>query len=161
MATSNPAFSRDLFPGYEQVFGASPSTTMTVQGTVYKSLVLLAILLATGAWAWTASASQTLAYGMLGVAGIGSLIAALFTIFNPKMATWSAPIYAACEGVLLGSFSQVVERLYGQGIALQAVTLTCGVLCLMLFAYATRIIKVTQKLVVGIMVATGRSAYST
>ena len=38
MATSNPAFSRDLFPGYEQVYGVPQSTTMTVQGTVAKTL---------------------------------------------------------------------------------------------------------------------------
>ena len=56
MATSNPAFSRDLFPGYEQVYGVPASTTMTVQGTVVKTFVLLAILLATGAWAWNAAA---------------------------------------------------------------------------------------------------------
>ena len=66
VATSNPAFSRDLFPGYEQVYGGSPSTTMTVQGTVYKTFVLLAILLATGAWAWNAAAAQTLGYRFAG-----------------------------------------------------------------------------------------------
>ena len=53
MATSNPAFSKDLFPGYEQVYGVPASTTMTVQGTVGKTFVLLAILMATAAWAWT------------------------------------------------------------------------------------------------------------
>ena len=56
MATSNPAFSRDMFPGYEQVYGVPRSTTMTVQGTVGKTFVLLAILLATAAWSWNAVA---------------------------------------------------------------------------------------------------------
>ena len=32
VATSNPAFSRDIFPGYEQVYGVPSSTTMTVAG---------------------------------------------------------------------------------------------------------------------------------
>ena len=32
MATSNPAFSNDMFAGFEQVYGGSRSTTMTVQG---------------------------------------------------------------------------------------------------------------------------------
>ena len=128
---------------------------MTVQGTVYKTFVLLAILLATGAWAWNAAAAQTLAIGLLGAAGIGGFIVAMVTIFSPKLAAWTAPIYAACEGVLLGAISQVFERRFGQGIALQAVTLTCGVLFIMLFAYATRLIKVTEKLKMGIVVATG------
>ena len=154
MATSNPAFSKDMFPGYEQVFGVPASTTMTVQGTVGKTFVLLAILMATAAWAWNASAGQTLAIGMLAAAGIGGFIVAMITMFKPTIAPWTAPLYAALEGVLLGAISQVVELQYGGGIALQAVTLTCGVLFIMLFVYATRIIRVTEKLKMGIVVAT-------
>ncbi len=154
MATHNPAFSRNLFPGYEQVYGVPQSTTMTVQGTVTKSFVLLAILLATGAWAWTAIAGQTLGYGMLVGASIGGLVVAMITMFKPTVAPWTAPIYAALEGVLLGAISKVVEMRYGQGIAVQAVSLTCGVLFIMLFMYATRIIRVTDKLKMGIVVAT-------
>ena len=157
MSTSNPAFSRDVFPGYEQVFGVPRSTAMTVQGTVGKTFVLLAILMATAAWSWNASAGQTLAIGMLAVAGIGGFIVAMITIFKPTIAPWTAPIYAALEGVLLGAISQVIELQYGAkvpGIAMQAVTLTCGVLFIMLFAYATRIIRVTDKLKMGIIVAT-------
>ena len=161
MATSNPAFSKDMFPGYEQVFGGLASTTMTVQGTVGKTFVLLAILMATAAWSWNASAGQTLAIGVLAVAGIGGFIVAMITMFKPTIAPWTAPIYAALEGVLLGAISQVVELQYGGGIAMQAVTLTCGVLFIMLFVYATRIIRVTDKLKMGIVVATRRSASST
>jgi uncharacterized YccA/Bax inhibitor family protein len=157
VATSNPAFSKDLFPGYEQVFGVPRSMTMTVQGTVGKTFVLLAILMATAAWAWNASAGQTLAIGMLAVAGIGGFIVAMITMFKPTIAPWTAPIYAALEGVLLGAISQVVELQFhdrAPGIAMQAVTLTCGVLFIMLFVYATRIIRVTEKLKIGIVVAT-------
>ena len=82
---------------------------MTVQGTVGKTFVLLAILLATGAWAWTAAAGQTLGYGLLAGAGIGGFIVAMITMFKPTVAPWTAPLYAALEGVLLGAISQVVE----------------------------------------------------
>ena len=41
------------------------------------------------------------------------------------------------------------------GIVLQAVVLTIGVFAVMLFLYATRIIKVTEKLRMGIVAATG------
>ena len=54
MATGNPAFANQAFEGYEQVYGASPSTTMTVQGTIGKTFLLLAILSATAIWSWTA-----------------------------------------------------------------------------------------------------------
>ena len=129
---------------------------MTVQGTVGKTFVLLAILLATAAWAWNAAAGQTLAIGLLADAGIGGFIVAMITMFKPTVAPWTAPLYAALEGVLLGAISQVVEmRFHGRpGIALQAVTLTCGVLFIMLFVYATRLIRVTEKLRMGIVVAT-------
>ena len=79
----------------------------------------------------------------------------MITMFKPTVAPWTAPLYAALEGVLLGAISQVVEqRGTGDGIAVQAVTLTCGVLFIMLFLYATRIIRVTDKLRMGIVVAT-------
>ncbi|MEO6810935.1 MAG: Bax inhibitor-1/YccA family protein, partial [Isosphaeraceae bacterium] len=54
-----------------------------------------------------------------------------------------------------------ISNLFNQrypGIATQAVGLTFGVLFVMLFLYGSRIIKVTQKLVVGIVAATGAVA---
>ncbi len=160
MATSNPAFSQDLFPGYEQVYGVPRSTTMTVQGAIVKTFVLLAILLATAAWSWQATAGQSLAMGLVAVAGIGGFVVAIITIFKPALSPWTAPIYAAIEGVFLGAISQVVELRYGhrfhvEGIVLQAVTLTTGVLMIMLFLYASRLIRVTEQLKLGIIMATG------
>ena len=51
---------------------------------------------------------QTLAIGMLAFAGIGGFIVLLITMFKPTIARWTAPIYAALDGVLLGAISQVV-----------------------------------------------------
>ncbi len=162
MATSNPAFSREMFPGYEQVYGAPRSTTMSVQGTVVKTSILLAILGATALWSWNAMASQQLAFGVLMGSAICGFIVAMVTMFKPTVAPWSAPVYAALEGVFLGAISQVIESQaidrFGKqysGIAMQAVSLTCGVLMVMLFVYATRLIRVTEKLRMGIVVATG------
>jgi uncharacterized YccA/Bax inhibitor family protein len=94
----------------------------------------------------------------------GGFVVAMITIFRPTVSPWTAPIYAACEGVFLGAISQVVEtqvhnrfpldNRYG-GIALQAVSLTCGVTFVMLFLYGARIIRVTDKLRMGIIMATG------
>jgi uncharacterized YccA/Bax inhibitor family protein len=157
VTTSNPAFSRAQFPGYEQVYGLPKSTTMTVGGTVGKTFVLLAILMVTAAWAWQAAAGRTIAVGLLTVAGLGGFIVCMVTMFKPTLAPWTAPIYAALEGVLLGAISQMVELQFHDkvpGIAMQAVSLTCGVLFIMLFLYATRIIRVTDKLRMGIVVAT-------
>jgi len=164
MATSNPAFSKDIFPGYEQVYGVPRSTTMTVQGTVGKTFVLLAILGITAAWAWNAIADGSIAMGVVAFSAIGGFIVAMITIFKPTAAPVTAPIYAAFEGVFLGAISQLVQLQtadkypqYG-GIVMQAVSLTCGVLFIMLFVYATRLIRVTAKLQMGIVVATSALA---
>src|SRR5262249_29430090 len=145
LATSNPAFSNDLFAGYEQVYGygrsAARSTTMTVQGTVGKTSLLLAILSATALWSWSATGNGQLQPVVLPAAGIGGFVLAMLTIFKPSFAPWTAPVYAAFEGVFLGALSYLIEhsRMRGvyPGIAIQAVSLTCGVLFVMLFVYGT------------------------
>jgi uncharacterized YccA/Bax inhibitor family protein len=158
VATSNPAFSQNIFAGYEQVYGAPRSMVTTVQGTMSKTFLLLAILSATALWSWHAVASDQLQLGVLPVAGIAGFVLAMITIFKPTVSPWTAPIYAAMEGVFLGAISQIVELRFGKaypGIALQAVMLTAGTLLVMLFLYANRIIRVTERLKAGIIMATG------
>jgi uncharacterized YccA/Bax inhibitor family protein len=162
VASSNPAFSQELFKGYEQVYGVPRSTTMTVQGTVAKTFLLLAILSATAIWAWNAAGSGDFSMGLLGISALGGFIVAMITIFRPTTAPVTAPIYAALEGTFLGAFSQIIESTLVarkgdmfKGIAMQAVILTSGVLFLMLFVYQTRLIRVTEKLKAGIVMATG------
>jgi uncharacterized YccA/Bax inhibitor family protein len=160
VATSNPAFSNNMFAGYEQVYGASRSTTMTVQGAAAKTLVLLAIMVATAAWSWNAFSSGDIAFGVVAISGIGGFIVSMITIFKPTTAPITAPIYAAFEGVFLGAISQAIQVRYQDkfpgagGIVMQAVSLTGGVLCVMMFVYATRLIRVTDKLRLAIVSAT-------
>jgi len=164
VSTSNPAFSRELFAGFDQAYGVPRSTVTTVQGTVAKTFLLLAILSATALWSWNAMAANQLAPGILMVSAIGGFVVAMITIFKPTVAPWTAPAYAALEGVFLGALSQVIESVMERrlppdspyhGIALQAVTLTCSVLFVMLFLYSTRIIRVTDKLRSAIVAVTG------
>ena len=158
MATSNPAFSQDIFAGYNQVYGVPRSTVTTVQGTMAKTFLLLAIMSATALWSFYAVASDQLQLGVIPVAGIAGFILAMVTIFKPTVAPWTSPVYAAMEGVFLGAISQIVELRYGKvypGIALQAVMLTAGTLLLMIFLYANRIIRVTDRLKSGVIMATG------
>jgi uncharacterized YccA/Bax inhibitor family protein len=158
LATSNPAFSNQAFAGYEQVYGASPSTAMTIQGTIGKTFALLAILSATAIWSWTATMNGELQPIVLPAAGIGGFILAMITIFKPRLAPWTAPVYAAFEGVFLGTLSCLIEHQLGRkypGIAIQAVSMTAGTLFVMLFVYGTRLIQVTDRLRAGIVGATG------
>ncbi len=161
MATSsNPAFSNEMFAGYEQVYGTgrSVATTMTVQGTIGKTFALLAILSATAIWSWTAESHGNLQPIVLPASAIGGFLLAMVTIFKPSLSPWTAPIYAAFEGVFLGSLSYLIETSMGKqyhGIAIQAVSMTAGTLFVMLFVYVTRLVPVTDKLRAGIVAATG------
>jgi uncharacterized YccA/Bax inhibitor family protein len=164
VATSNPAFSNDMFAGYEQVYGGSRSTTMTVQGTAVKSLILLAIVGATATWSWRSLAEGNIGMGVAIISLLGGLVTSVITISKPRFSPTTAPIYAAFEGVFLGAISQVIQNRYLDkypatgGIVLQAVSLTCGVLFVMMFVYATRLIRVTAKLQMAIVAATGALA---
>jgi uncharacterized YccA/Bax inhibitor family protein len=147
-----------MFAGFHQVYGVERSTVTTVQGTMAKTSFLLAIMSATALWAWHATASDQLQLSVLPVSGLAAFILAVVTIFKPTLAQWTSPVYAAMEGVALGMISQFVEMRYGKampGIALQAVMLTAGTLLVMLFLYGNRIIRVTERLKAGVIMATG------
>jgi uncharacterized YccA/Bax inhibitor family protein len=130
---------------------------MTIGGTVAASAVLLVLLLAAGWVGWAqvdpSPEGVRLPGWLLPVMLVGLGIAIL-TIFKPKLARFTAPVYALVEGLLLGAISHLYNLQF-DGIVVQAVGLTLGVFAIMLGLYATRVIKVTDKLRMGIVVATG------
>jgi uncharacterized YccA/Bax inhibitor family protein len=160
MKTSNPALGdktfRDLSGG---PYGAmvDAADRMTLSGTVNKTGVLLICALATAAWTWslffkTRDMSEVAPLMMVGL--FGGLIFALVTSFKKEWAPVTAPIYALLEGLVLGGLSAMMETRY-PGIGVQAVSLTFGTLFVLLIAYQSGLIKVTQKLRLGIIAATG------
>ena len=155
MQSNNPAFSETFANNFD--YAGAKSTTMTVQGTALKSMVLLAILMATAAYSWVGTQNGTLPREVLFGSLIGGFVIALVTMFKPTLAAWTSPVYAALEGIFLGAISQYTDAQY-PGIALQAIALTGGVTFLMLFVYVTGLIKVTGQLATGIMAATGAIA---
>jgi uncharacterized YccA/Bax inhibitor family protein len=163
VTSSNPAFSQDMFGGYGQVYGVerTRSTVTTVQGTVGKTFLMLAILSFTALWSWSAFGTATFPRFLLPVSALGGFIVAMITIFKPTAAPVTAPLYAALEGVFLGIISRLYDLTYAHkfegtsGIAFQAVMLTCGTLFVMLFVYQTGLVRVTDKLRAGIIAATG------
>lgn len=159
MTSKNPVFAKDTFSQFEHSYGATRSTVMTVQGTAGKTFLLLGILSATAIWAWSTTLSGQLNPGViLPVAAISGFVAALITCFKPTAAPWTAPVYAALEGVFLGSLACLIENFAPpryHGLSMQAVALTGGTLFVMLFLYATGIVKVTEKLKAGIIAAIG------
>jgi len=150
MNTSNPLLKR------EAIWTASGNATsiMTLEGAVNKSGLLLLICLAAAAFSWHAPEWRTL---FLLAGFLGGFVVCLIGIFKPATTPLTAPLYAALEGLALGAISQMMNLRYA-GIATNAFLLTMAVLGVMLFLYATRIVRVTDRLVMGIMIATGAIA---
>jgi uncharacterized YccA/Bax inhibitor family protein len=91
---------------------------------------------------------------LVGLGLVGGFVLALVTVFKKSWAKVTAPLYAACEGLVLGGVSAIYEARY-QGIVLQAVGLTLGTLAVLLVAYKTRAIRATERFKTGVIAATG------
>jgi uncharacterized YccA/Bax inhibitor family protein len=154
MKTSNPALNQKIFTDGEHV---SPDEAMTLDGTVNKTWILLFCLAASASYPWhvfsqTHSAASVQPLVMLGA--FGGFILAMITIYKKSWAPVTAPIYALLEGLALGGLSALLEVRY-PGIAIQSVAMTLGTLFVLLLAYRSGLIPVTQKLRLGIVAATG------
>ena len=160
MKTSNPALSDNTFRGLsDSQYGGSIDVTarMTLSGTVNKTGILLVCAFATAAWTWyrfMVARDIAEVAPLLLVGAFGGFICAMVTVFKKEWAPVTAPIYALLEGLVLGGLSAIMDLRY-PGIAVQAVSLTFGTLFVLLLAYSSRIIQVTQKFRLGVIAATG------
>ncbi|HAR62333.1 MAG TPA: hypothetical protein DF296_06835 [Candidatus Margulisbacteria bacterium] len=145
--TGNPALQGDLVPSTRSF---DPLQEMSIEGTTNKSFILLALAALSAWWIW----SNPTLMSLFLVGMIGGFIVALITIFKKNWAPVTAPLYAVLEGFALGGLSVYMELEY-PGIVLQAISLTFGTLFVMLAAYRTGIIKVTEKFRLAVFIATG------
>jgi uncharacterized YccA/Bax inhibitor family protein len=160
MKTSNPALGENTFRDLSgaQYGGVIDETThMTLNGTVNKTGILLVCALATAAWTWhnfLQSRDPADVMPSMLIGGIGGFILAMVTVFKKEWSPVTAPIYALLEGLVLGGLSALLELRF-PGIAMQAVALTFGTLFVLLLAYRSGLIQVTQKFRMGVIAATG------
>lgn len=131
-----------------------PTAAMTIQGTVTKTALLLAVVVAAASVTWNQFIQEnpivsTLMYGGLIVGAIVGII----TCFKPTWSPITTPIYATAEGLFLGGISAFFETQY-PGIAFQAVCLTFGTLFGLLLAYRSGLIRATENFKLGIFAAT-------
>jgi uncharacterized YccA/Bax inhibitor family protein len=138
-----------------------PTTTrtdaMTVNGTIWATAALLVLVVGAGIFGWNQvdiTAEEVTWPGWIFPVALVAFGVAMVTCFKPNLARITGPIYAVLQGVVLGAISGLYNAAW-DGIVLQAVSLTIGVFFTMLFLYGTRIIKVTDKLRMGIVAATG------
>lgn len=151
LRSNNPVLKEKAFAG-----AIAPGETMTIQGTVNKTGLLLLFVVVAAAWTWGMAHSETPEAVYPWVLGgvIGGLVAALVTIFKREWSPISAPVYALLEGLVLGGISAFFDKAY-PGIAVQAISLTFGVLFVLLLAYKLRIVQATRGFKLGVIAATG------
>lgn len=145
----NPALSR----GFANTGAVSPGdATMTVNGTVAKTGLLLAVLIASAAGAWQLPVT---AGGLLALVGcLCALVVAVVCAFKPHLAKVLAVPYAVLEGGLLGVVSRMYNSMY-DGIVLTAAGVTVTILVALLAIYRTGKIRPSENFKLGVAAATG------
>lgn len=155
MRSANPALISNPFSGFGMV---SESNTMTISGTINKTLILLLLVLLPAAWVWNqfyqtgqnpAAVQSWMLIGM-----VGGFVLSLATIFKKNWAPITAPLYSIMQGLFLGGISSIFEKSY-PGIVMQAVSLSIATLLVMLVAYQAGWIRPTEGFKWGVMAATG------
>jgi uncharacterized YccA/Bax inhibitor family protein len=166
MRTSNPVMNERAFSGHGPAIGADqqvPSfptdgglrTTdrMTVEGTIYKTAILVLLCVAAAAFTWDTTSPSGISPGMMMVVFVGLLGTGIITAFKPRIANITGPIYAIASGLFIGVVSSFLEARY-PGIAQQAALGTITTLFGMLIAYRTGLIKATPRFIKIVVSAT-------
>ncbi len=145
--SSNPALSEKIFQSAS--YAHTNEGSMSINGAINKTGILTIILLISGAYSWSMASPTFMWVGL-----IGGLVFAIATIFKHEWSYWSAPLYAAFEGLFLGTISAVYANMF-EGIVPKAILLTFSILFVMLFSYRSGLVRATEKFKSGVIAATG------
>ena len=159
--SSNPVFGKNIF---NQAATNTSDGVMTVNGTINKTGLMLLIVVFAATFTWRKfmgavdpALPGAMPPGLIGwmIGGaIGGFITALITVFSPRRAAMTSPIYAVFQGLFLGAISAMFEAMY-PGLVMRAVSLTFGVFFIMLLLYRSGTIRATEKFRTVIFAATG------
>ena len=153
--SGNPAMNDATFSNFTPD-SIVPGQTMTLQGTVNRTGILLILVMITATYTWNQFFSTGLPETVMPIAIGGAIFGfgfALATIFKKTWAPITAPLYALSQGLFLGAISAIFELQF-PGIVIQAVGLTMGTLASLLVLYKTGIIKPTENFRLMIVSAT-------
>ncbi len=152
LKSSNPALQEKSFQG-TILEGISTGEAMSVKGTMNKLGVMMLLMIGSTLLAWTQfyKGSDPMPLMLTGV--FGGLVVAIVMTFKKQWGNILGPIYAILEGLFVGSVSAIYNYTY-PGLPMQAVALTLLVTLVMFLIYRYRIIRVTQKFKMVIIMAT-------
>ncbi|RNI28581.1 Bax inhibitor-1/YccA family protein [Rufibacter latericius] len=151
-SSNNPALKEEAF-----LQSATPQTldgpTMTLNGTMAKSALLLGIVLVFAVFSWDLFALMGVPLPFLVSIPLVGVGLAFLLVFKKEWAAYIAPLYCALQGLFLGGISGILETKF-PGIATQAMLLTFTVFGGMLLLYSTRVIRATERFKSIVMTAT-------
>lgn len=156
MRTANPALSAKTFQNLDRT-----QSTMTIQGTVNKSFILIALVFGSAFFTWQNvfpfgwsddAVPQIPSWYYISI--LVGLLISFVIIFKKTTAPMLTPVYALVEGATLGVLSAFFESAY-PGIVIQAVMCTFGTFGALLMAYKSGVIKATENFKLGVVAATG------
>ena len=147
--SGNPALNSKAFTSVPNRRGAELNDVMTIKGTVDKTAMGLFLLIFSGYYSFNPEMTYLIPVGVF-----GGLIVAIITIFKKEWSPYTVPLFAILEGLALGSISYMFNESY-EGIVVQAIGLTLGILISLLLAYRSGIIKATENFNLGVFAATG------
>lgn len=138
---ANPVLARE-FDKPEAKFA---DEVMTAAGVSRRTFILFGLLLAAAVVGWTQVEVGSPPGWMLPAIVI-ALAVLLVGVFRPQWSPIVGPIYAVVEGAVVGAVSRVYQDAYGEGIVTNALLATGVVVLVMAVLYATRTIRVTERL---------------
>jgi uncharacterized YccA/Bax inhibitor family protein len=140
---------------------------MSVAGVTLKTVLMLAVVVAGGAWGWSSATAPVgvdlgEGYANTTVTIPGGFWLASFAAFGLGIAVIVAPwraalfglLYALCEGFCLGAISAAFDA-QTDGIVGAAVLSTVCVFAVALVLYATRIVRPTQRMAFAVIAGLG------
>lgn len=129
------------------------NNTMTVNGAINKSFILLFLLL-TGAFVtWYMIINGSNPIVPMAAGGILGFIAVIVASFKPQYSSYLAPAYAVFEGLFIGGISALFETMY-PGIVVQAVAGTFVTFAVCFALYRFKVVQVTEKFKSVVIAAT-------
>jgi uncharacterized YccA/Bax inhibitor family protein len=143
-ASTNPTYSRSAIARLSATT-EQDGTVLSLPGIARKSVLLLLLVIASASYTWWQAAlhgsASILPAAAIGC--IGAFVIGLFTVFSPRSAPVTAPIYAVLEGLAIGAISYLVNARY-HGLPLHAALATFAVTGVCFALFAANRIEVTE-----------------
>lgn len=163
--SGNPALGNEFVT--TQLVPRAEARSMSVAGVSIKTLILLAVLVAGGAWGWASAteevppelgagyADTTVTIpGGFWLASFAAFFIGIFISMSPRRAAVLGFLYAVCQGFCLGAISAAFDA-QTEGIVGAAVLSTVCVFVVALLLYVTRIVRPTRKLAFAVIAGMG------